>query len=390
MPVSNSALNKFTKDTPELMKRRAEMELVYNEFNDKRTQVIKRLFNEVSLYNELFDKNKTMGNTIIEFSLGKELSAFKDSIDKAKTKLEEKENRPFDDVIGSYSKVINAVNAYINSTGSKTGNIKGLTDEIQQMAPKIYELFLEGITKFAQIVDEDETDEQDYPKNNDLIPLWALFEKLQSGYAEGQELFGKNMASSLALSESEKARLLRIIKDFKNYAGFASSSTGENVATQYLGRDNIDFVPSTITTPAYTPLPSAPPSGTTTPLNPNRIRLEEIDKRINVLEEERNKANQDNNIEEVRRINGEIYSLMEEYRTLLGSGRKKGGRIPAKHNKFLQRTMELIKDYPGFPYFVPPSKPHVKSVNPRSRVNNRTEGNGKKAKTKGKPKYNKI
>jgi hypothetical protein len=383
MPVSNSALNKFTKDTPELMKRRAEMELVYNEFNDKRTQVIKRLFNEVSLYNELFDKNKTMGNTIIEFSLGKELSAFKDSIDKAKTKLEEKQSKPFDDVIGSYSKVINAVNAYINSTGSKAGNIKGLTDEIQQMAPKLYELFLEGITKFAQ------DSEEDYPKNNELIPLWALFEKLQSGYAEGQEFFGKNMASSLALSESEKARLLRIIKDFKNYS-LGISSTGENVATQYLGNEGIEQMPSTVTTPAYTPLPSAPPSGTTTPLNPNRIRLEEINKRINVLEEERNKANQDNNIEEVRRINGEIYSLMEEYRTLMGSGRKKGGRIPAKHNKFLQRTMELIKDYPGFPYFVPPSKPHVKSVNPRSRVNNRTEGNGKKAKTKGKPKYNKI
>jgi hypothetical protein len=389
MPVSNSALNKFTKDTPELMKRRAEMELVYNEFNDKRTQVIKRLFNEVSLYNELFDKNKTMGNTIIEFSLGKELSAFKDSIDKAKTKLEEKQSRPFDDVIGSYSKVINAVNAYINSTGSKAGNIKGLTDEIQQMAPKLYELFLEGITKFAQNFDPEKNEEQDYPKNNDLIPLWALFEKLQSGYAEGQEFFGKNMASSLALSESEKARLLRIIKDFKNYS-LGMSSTGENVATQYLGNEGIQQVPSTITTPAYTPLPSAPPSGTTTPLNPNRIRIDEINKRIDVLEEERKKANQDKNMEEVRKINGEIYSLMEEYRTLMGSGRKKGGRIPAKYNKFYERTMELIKDYPGFPYFVPPSKPHVKSVNPRSRVNNRTEGNGKKAKTKGKPKYNKI
>ena len=39
---SNSALNKFNKDTPASLARKAERELVANEFNDARTQVMKK------------------------------------------------------------------------------------------------------------------------------------------------------------------------------------------------------------------------------------------------------------------------------------------------------------------------------------------------------------
>lgn len=58
MPRSNTAMNKFNEPTPASLSRKQEMELVENEFNDPRKTVIRRLFDQTSLYNELFDKNR--------------------------------------------------------------------------------------------------------------------------------------------------------------------------------------------------------------------------------------------------------------------------------------------------------------------------------------------
>jgi len=140
MPKSNSALNKFNKDTPESIQRRQFQELVANEFNDARSQVIKRLFESSAVYAELFDKQKNLGNTMIDFTIGKALANYTDSIEKAKERLDNNESKPFSNIFSSYSTAVNAISAYVNSQGSRPSKMTSFESEIANTAPKIYEL----------------------------------------------------------------------------------------------------------------------------------------------------------------------------------------------------------------------------------------------------------
>jgi hypothetical protein len=48
---SNSALEKYNKETPESQERKGYKQLIDDEFNDARRQVIRRQFDQVGLYN---------------------------------------------------------------------------------------------------------------------------------------------------------------------------------------------------------------------------------------------------------------------------------------------------------------------------------------------------
>jgi len=416
MPKSNSALNKFNKDTPESVARRQFQELVANEFNDARSQVIKRLFEQSATYNELFDKQRTLGNTVVAFSLGKDLGAFKDSIERAKVKLEENEKRPFNDVLGAYSKVISAINSYINSTGARAGEVAGLVGEIRNLAPAINDLFIEGIRKQNERLSL-EGDEKGNISDNDLINIFLLFEKIQSGYAEGQTLQGINLAGVVSASEAEKERLkehLRISKGLTlkgiarigpdvqtgktfepppitpfisvlpNRAEQArreadqleqSSPQDRNTAVkQYL----TDFYAEQYNVEKYLRDEALDPKGMN---NPAKAQVHE-DKLGALLTEASMKGIMARDIAE------RADQLVKEKS---GRGKKNGGRRRVGMNSEMARTYELIHRWSGFPYFVPPSAPPSKMVNPSSRVHINTEGSGrKKGKKSGKPKYTDI
>jgi hypothetical protein len=105
---SNSALNKFNKDTPASLARKAERELVENEFNDARTQVMKKLFDFVSTYNDEFDKlRKPIGNKEADLKLNTSLRNFFASIDEAKGRVERGENVELEKIITAYNTLIN-------------------------------------------------------------------------------------------------------------------------------------------------------------------------------------------------------------------------------------------------------------------------------------------
>jgi hypothetical protein len=414
MPKSNSALNKFNKDTPESVARRQFQELVANEFNDARSQVIKRLFEQSATYNELFDKQRTLGNTVVAFSLGKDLGAFKDSIERAKVKLEENEKRPFNDVLGAYSKVISSINSYINSTGARAGEVAGLVGEIRNLAPAINDLFIEGIRKQNERIFK-EGDEKTTITDNDLINIFLLFEKIQSGYAEGQQLQGINLAGVVSASDAEKARLrehLRISKQMTNRGiALVAPGTGAKVdpppITPFISvlpnraeqarreADQIersspedrntavkqyltDFYAEQYNVEKYLRDEALDPKGMN---NPAKAQVHE-DKLGALLTEASMKGIMARDIaERADQINKERY----------GRGKKRHGRRSVGMNAEMARTYELIHRYSGFPYFVPPSAPSSKMVNPRSRVHIPTEGSGKKkGKKSGKPKYTDI
>jgi hypothetical protein len=412
MPKSNSALDKFDKQPAGSIERKQFQELVSNEFNDARSQIIKRLFEQSATYAELFDKQRTLGNTVVAFSLGKELGAFKDSIERAKVKLEENEKRPFNDVLGSYSKVISAINSYINSTGARAGEVAGLVGEIRNLAPAINDLFIEGIRKQNERL-RLEGDEKANISDNDLINIFLLFEKIQSGYAEGQTLQGINLAGVVSASEAEKERL-------REYLRFSKDLTLRGIAR--VGPERPDVI---ITPPQVTPFISVFPN-----------KVEQLRREVEELED-RDPARRKRIFDEIKRLvidtyakqyndekylrdeaiglnnpakaeghNDNLGALLTEAENQgisageiaeraeqmnVGRGSARGGRRSVGMNPEMARTYELIHRYSGFPYFVPPSAPSSKMVNPRSRVHIPTEGSGKKkGKKSGKPKYTDI
>ena len=450
MPKSNSALNKFDKDTPDSIERRQYQELIANEFNDARSQVIKRLFEQSATYAEIFDKQQTIGNTVIAYTLGKELGAFKSSIDQAKVKLEENEAKPFNDIFTTYSKLIDSINSYINSTGSRPGEISSLTTEIRNLAPNLYTLYLEGLAKMEKVSlvktkenlnkkqselvpkserislilpkEQEKVVDEEKPRitDNDLINLFILYEKIQSGYAEGQTLQGINLAGVVSVSKAEKERLtefLQIGKEimrglnrprgrfdnelatvqarFADLTRQSAPGLSESSTTRYpklpanlVDKSDPDFfvVPAKVDG-EFVAQPKRP-NREGAVLFPSPLGREGID--FNVPPPPPYSPLGREGID-FNRPPPPPYSPLgvEGVDFNVGRGSARGGRKGV--NSEMARNYELIQRWSGFPYFVPPSAPHVRSVNPRSRVNVNTEGSGKKkGKKSGKPKYNDI
>jgi hypothetical protein len=443
MPKSNSALNKFDKDTPDSIERKQYQELIANEFNDARSQVIKRLFEQSATYAEIFDKQQTIGNTVIAYTLGKELGAFKDSIDQAKVKLEENEAKPFDGVFRSYATLINSLNAYINSTGSRSGEVSSLTTEVRNLAPNLYTLYLEGLAKMEKVVLGKKTVPTPKPKpskisliippkepevveekpritDNDLINLFILYEKIQSGYAEGQQLQGINLAGVVSVSKAEKERLTEFLQIGKEImrginlprgrfdnelatvqARFAEltrqSAPGlsESSTTRYpklpanlVDRSDPDFFEVPAKVDGDFVAPPRRPNREGAVLFPSPLGREGID--FNRPSPPPYSPLGREGIDFNRPAPPPYSPLgVEGVDFNVGRGSARGGRKGV--NSEMARNYELIYKYSGFPYFVPPSAPPVVSKNPRSRVNVNTEGSGKKkGKKSGKPKYNDI
>lgn len=410
MPKSNSALNKFDKEPAGSIERKQFQELVSNEFNDARSQVIKRLFEQSATYAELFDKQRTLGNTVVAFSLGKELGAFKDSIERAKVKLEENEKRPFNDVLGAYSKVISAINSYINSTGARAGEVAGLVGEIRNLAPAINDLFIEGIRKQTERRNL-EGDEKGNISDNDLINIFLLFEKIQSGYAEGQTLQGINLAGIVSASQAEKERLkehLRIMKDMTiTGVALVAPSSGALLPKPPTITPFVTVIPSKVEElrREVEALEDRDPSR-----QQKKLLIDTYAKQFNdekyLREEARDPAGM-NNPAKAQEHDDNLGALLVEAENQgitareiadragqinVGSGKKRRGDRRVGMNAEMARTYELIHRYSGFPYFVPPSAPAIpQSKNPSSRVDRNTEGSGrKKGKKSGKPKYTDI
>jgi len=138
---SNSALEKYNKETPESVTRKAYKQMVDDEFNDARKQVIRRQFDQVGLYNEIFDKNRiSMGNTLVEFELNEVFNNFLQSIKDATKKLTEKKESPFDGIISAYSILVGKLASNVRSEFTRSIDVKAWTDALRNTAPELQNL----------------------------------------------------------------------------------------------------------------------------------------------------------------------------------------------------------------------------------------------------------
>ena len=148
--ASNTAMNKFNEETDDSLARKQEFELIKDEFNDVRKQVIKRSFLQTGLYNELFDRNRIkLPNTKIEFELNQKLQKYNQSIDRVKEKIDQSDEKPFDEVLGSYGELVNSIKAYVDTSkkenASSVVDVSGYYNNIRGSADKLEAIFQQAL-----------------------------------------------------------------------------------------------------------------------------------------------------------------------------------------------------------------------------------------------------
>jgi len=140
---SNKALEKFNKPTAESIERKQAKELVDDEYNDIRRQLIRRQFDQVRLYNELFDANRQkFGDTLVEFKLMELFRSYINQIGESRIRLGENRPKPFNDLIGAYNAFISSLSTYVDlAKKEKTViDVKSYQDQLRESAIPLQEL----------------------------------------------------------------------------------------------------------------------------------------------------------------------------------------------------------------------------------------------------------
>jgi hypothetical protein len=417
MPRNNSALQKFKVDTPASLARKEEMELVSNEFNDARKQVIRREFDQTGLYNELFDRNRLkLGDTTIEFQLNGLLQKYLQSINASGLKLDEKMDMKSDDVTGAYTALVNGIKAYVDSQ-KKTNPASSIDvspwfQGIQQSAIPLDALLNKALAQVAtKSVKTDYgtirfrnppltvkgVSDKALVDDTSLINLYLLLQQVQSGYNVHQ---GEAFKGYSSLNVSEKKKYDNILRNLKI--------------------DGINRINPVLPVRIIDPLRNLKKQGVVTDpevlnavieelenakqedirqqvgLNQNiegdfrpfeRQQIQEITDRYDIAIEtvKRNFENGDKLGKDLKlNLPRRIFTTKPDQpnyategsgisATLCGCGKARGGQAGFS----LDKTTRIAEQWPGYPYFVPPNNPVVNMVNPRGRVHIPTEGNGK-------------
>jgi hypothetical protein len=178
MPKSNTSLNKFNVDTPESIARKQAMELVSNEFNDARKQVISREFNQVGLYNETFDRSRKLPDITVEFGFNNLLQKYIASIQQVSDQLKSGERTTSDNIIGAYGALISALKSYIDAKKKENPfgviNTKPWYDNVMESVSSLNNVLNEALK--ANKVDSN------IITDKSIINLYMLIQQIQSGY----------------------------------------------------------------------------------------------------------------------------------------------------------------------------------------------------------------
>jgi hypothetical protein len=473
---SNTALNKFNKETDDSLARKQEFELIKDEFNDARKQVIKRNFLQTGLYNELFDRNRIkLPNTKIEFELNQKLQKYNQSIDRVKEKIDQSDEKPFDEVLGSYGELVNSIKAYVDTSKEKNASsvvdVSGYYNNIRGSADKLEAIFQQALEinavpapvearkgklitlKEGNIVDNPvfrkgklitlkEGQPQSEPQtekakpdtvyrisDKNMINLFLLIQQISAGY-NIQQL--ESLRGYDALSKAEKKRYDLILSNLKSgKKPFDEMDETQEQALQdlvdnYQTRkerlinefglnkqvyDELKGMLEEIRKTALGLIQKAGEAreGSIRPLEAqdlqmiNETALEQLadlddeyrnfdfrtwnqfnaamERRAYRLDEENAGRQYDAAME--RRADrldeenaGRQYdAAMERRRQRQGAGNARGA-FGGQAGYDMARVYRIAEQWQNFPYYIPPNKPVVHMINPRSRVHIPTEGNG--------------
>jgi len=140
---SNKALEKFNTPTADSIARKQAKELVDDEYNDIRRQLIRRQFDQVNLYNELFNRDtENFGDILLDHKLMELFNKYIQEIGESRRRLGENRPNPFNDLIGAYNAFTSSLSSYVEIAKKKNTrvNTKAFEDKLRESAIPLQEL----------------------------------------------------------------------------------------------------------------------------------------------------------------------------------------------------------------------------------------------------------
>lgn len=196
---SNRSLNKFGN-----IRDNQYREMVNDEFNNVRSQVVARLFNQTKQFLESYEREK-VGDRLVNLEVAKTITAFNNAILKSTNDIDANKPNSEEGIIVAFRIVIDMLDAYINVTGTKPRDIERYKQMLYQSVQPLNTYY----EKASQI------DKIQFVNNKELEKISEIITRLESGYAIGQNYNGANIGASVnASSLDEEANTL--YKDLKS------------------------------------------------------------------------------------------------------------------------------------------------------------------------------
>jgi len=179
----NSSLNKFGN-----LRSNQYRELINDEFNDARSQVIARQFTQSKQFLETYEREK-VGDRLVNLEVAKTITSLNNAIIKSTNEIDNNQPNSEEGIIVAYRTAIDMLNAYINASGTKTRDTERYKQMIYSAIPALNTYY----EKASQLDKIGVVDTKQLQLISDIIEL------LESGYSQGQNYNGKNLAANPVL-----------------------------------------------------------------------------------------------------------------------------------------------------------------------------------------------
>jgi hypothetical protein len=177
----NSSLNKFGN-----LRDNEYRELINDEFNDARTQVIARQFGQTKQFLETFERERS-GDRLVNLEVAKAVSNFTNAISKSINGIDNNDKNTEEGIIVGFRRVVNMIDAYINASGTRPRDIERYKKMLFDALPQLNTYF----EKAAQV------EKMGVINPRELEKVQEIIDRLETGYATGQTIEGQNLASQI-------------------------------------------------------------------------------------------------------------------------------------------------------------------------------------------------
>ena len=184
----NSSLNKFGN-----LRDNQYRELINDQFNDARSQVIARQFMQSKQFLETYEREK-VGDRLVNLEVAKTITKFNNAIIQSTTDIDNNKSNSEEGIIIAYRTAVDMLDAYVNASGTKTRDTERYRGMLFQAVPALNTYY----EKASQL------DKIGYVDNRQLERIADIIGRLESGYTQGQVFNGKNIAANVVSSSLDE------------------------------------------------------------------------------------------------------------------------------------------------------------------------------------------
>jgi hypothetical protein len=194
----NSSLNRFGN-----LRDNQYRELVNDEFNDARSQVIARQFMQTKQFLESYEREK-VGDRLVNLEVAKTITKFNNAIIQSTSDIDNNKPNSEEGIIIAYRTAVDMLDAYVNASGTKTRDTERYRGMLFQAVPALNTYY----EKASQL------DKIGYVDVRQLERIADIIGRLESGYTQGQVFNGKNTAANV-VSSSLDEEVQTLFKDLR-------------------------------------------------------------------------------------------------------------------------------------------------------------------------------